>query len=355
MTSSHVEDRLRRALDELTATTTARSDAWADISTATPRRARHRGSGLAAAATALALLLGGVALGAILMDRTGSDRRIVGGTRKERLRGLVEVGGVQYNVGPEDAAHPVWSIYARRNVDGNLDIALSNGTTTGFAQGVPPDRFTWFSVQGRNDPYPMVYGVVPAKTDMVRLLALDGKQIPSQMLPQVQSGAAQFGANFFIAGARDWPPEGVRLAAIARSGELIASVTVPNPRPQRVSAVVPSARTRARLDAMAEGEIRTLGGRVARVEVVNSTTPNAAISWLAHGQGSGSPVTVGSVWIIQIQGEDFHCSSCFGPPSAPGNNRILVVDAKSFQIISTFFGSGHEDLSQFGHVAVLRP
>jgi hypothetical protein len=145
--------------------------------------------------------------------------------------------------------------------------------------------------------------------------------------------------------------EGDRAPSVV-TGNIASAAWVPdNASPAHEIA---SSGTRTRLSAIADSEIRTLGGRVTRVEGVYSTRPNEALAWLMRSQGSASPVSYGPVWIIQIEGDGFQCRTCMTLLNTTGNNRVLVVDAASFQVVSTTFGTGHQDLSELGRVTVLR-
>ena len=96
------------------------------------------------------------------------------------------------------------------------------------------------------------------------------------------------------------------------------------------------------------------GGKVAQVEVVQSTHSRAVRVTMGDGVEGNQPVLV-----IQLQAATaFHVVHS-GPPGATTNStakyEIVVVDARSFSETDASLGNQHVDLSTLGPVTRFRP
>jgi hypothetical protein len=168
MTATDVEDRIRRALTDLAATTTTSSDARERIATrARPRGSRVRVALLAAAGLAV-IVAGLVFVAAVVRGPASTDNELRGpGTVTTSEPSLPDGTTTWTFTGEDDGI--AWTLEARRFPNGQTEVEAS--TPTGKVGFSNPDPSTVFAIAGAGGggDVALVVGSVPPSASSARV------------------------------------------------------------------------------------------------------------------------------------------------------------------------------------------
>jgi hypothetical protein len=193
--TTDVEDRIRRALTDLAATTTTSPDARERIA----QRARPRGSRVRVAllaAAGLAVIVAGLVFVAVVVRGPASTDNEVRGPATSTTPApgsTLPDGTTTWTFTGEDGGIE-WTLEARRFPGGPLTVDARTDAGSFRWEDPPTDRVVAAFSTGGNRPVRLVAGTTPASAATARVTLADGTVLPIDVL----GDGAAIGARFFV-------------------------------------------------------------------------------------------------------------------------------------------------------------